>query len=144
MMSAKILTVGIAASAALGITAAKVPSSLVATDEIVTYLFTVGLSTLVMSLVGALLATLIAEPLRPKSKMWAIFVASALAGAMACSVLPFIPGLAWVNNIPSQVLGFFVGLFGRWAIPAIIDAIPVTIKTVFSKFQDLVGRGPNV
>lgn len=141
MLSAKIVTIGVAASTALGVTVATVPKSLVATDQIVTYLFTVGLSTLLLSLIGALLATLIAEPLRPKSKMWAIFIASAMAGAMACSFLPLIPGLRWVGDVPSQVLGFLVSLFSRWVIPAIIDAIPETIKTVFSKFQDLVGRG---
>lgn len=141
MVSAKLVTIGIAASTALGITATKVPSSLVATNEVVTYLFTVGLSTLLLSLIGALLATLIAEPLRPKAKMWAIFIASAMAGAMACSFLPTIPGLRWIADIPSQVLGFLVSLFSRWIIPAVIDAIPETIKTVFSKFQDLVGRG---
>jgi cytochrome b561 len=144
MLSTKIVTVGMAVSTAIGITATKVPKSLVASNEIVMYLFSVGLSTLLLSLIGALLASMIAEPLRPKTKMWAIFIASAMAGAMASSFLPTVPGFGWVKQIPSQVLGFLVSLFGRWVIPAIIDVIPDTIRTVFSKFQDLVGGKKDV
>lgn len=144
MLSAKIVTVGMAVSTAVGITAAKVPKSLVATDEVVVYLFSVGLSTLLLSLIGALLASMIAEPLKPRARMWAIFIASAMAGAMASSFLPTVPGFGWIKQIPSQVLGFLVSLFGRWIIPAIIDVIPDTIRTVFSKFQDLVGGKRNV
>ena len=140
MVSSKIMTIGIAAASAFGVTVAKVPGSLKATNEIVTYLFTVGLSTMLLAFLGALLATLIAEPLKPKTKMWAIFLASAISGAMASSIVPTVPGLGWVKDIPSQVLGFFTSLFSRWLIPAVIDAIPGIVKGAVGRILALIGR----
>lgn len=140
MVSSKLAAIVVASASALGVTATKVPPSLTATNEIVTYLFTVGLSTLLLSLIGALLGSLIAEPLKPRSKMWAIFLASVITGAMASSILPKMPGLDWVGDIPSQVLGFFSGLLGRWFIPAVIDAIPDIVKGVKDRVIALIGR----
>jgi ABC-type uncharacterized transport system permease subunit len=72
--------------------------------------------------------------------MWAIFLASVITGAMASSILPKIPGLDWIGDIPSQVLGFFAGLLGRWFIPAVIDAIPDIVKGAKDRILALIGR----
>lgn len=140
MVSSKAITAGVALASAFGVTATHVPGSLVATNDVVTYLFTVGLSTLLLSFLGSLLATLIAEPLKPKTKMWAIFLASAIAGATASSLLPYIPGMGWVKSVPSQVIGFFVSLFGRWVIPALIDALPGLTKSAADRIVSVIGR----
>lgn len=137
MVSSKITTIGVALGSTLGVTASQVPQSLHSTNEIVVYLFTVGLSTLLLSFLGALLGTLIGDPIKPKSKMWAIFIASALSGAMASTLFAKVDVL---NDIPSQVLGFFVSLFSRWVIPAIIDVIPGFFQGLKDRVLGMIGR----
>lgn len=133
MVSTKLVILGTGVSTALGVSIASIPSALHTADSVLIYLVGAGIQSFVAATIGATLATWLGEPLKPKTKMWAVFLASMAFGAGATAISQKVPGFGWTSGVPDQFMGLVVGFFSRWAIPAIIEHLPATIKRFMSK-----------
>jgi len=114
--------IAIAFSIAAGITAGK---ALEATtlDNATMFLLGICFNTLFVATIGALVAIFSgAEPIKPASRMWMLFIASSLVGAVSVVALPKIPALSWVGDIPPTAVALIMGFSMRWVIPLAIDS----------------------
>lgn len=118
-------TAFIALSTSVGITVGNI-GNVNTLDEATMFLLSVCFNTLFLSIIGSLIAILFgAEPIRPPRRMWVMFSASALIGAVSVVILPRIPFLRWTGEIPPQATALVMGFSLRWAIPLAIDVAPM-------------------
>jgi hypothetical protein len=100
-----------------------------ALDDSTMFLLGVCFNALFLSTIGSLLAILLgAEAIKPPRRMWILFTASALIGAVAVVILPKIPMLHWTGEIPAQATALVMGFALRWVIPIVIDVAPAWIR----------------
>ena len=119
-----IWTAFIALSTSVGITVGNI-SNVNSLDNATMFLLSVCFNTLFLSTIGSLIAIMLgAERIKPARRMWVLFAASALIGAVSVVILPRIPLLAWTGNIPPQATALVMGFALRWAIPLAIDVAP--------------------
>lgn len=121
---AKIGTIGAAAS---------VTTSVFGFDDYLVAFFGVGFTTLGMSAAGAMFS--FAWGTRSKSRLMLFFTAGAATfiGASAVTGIPaFFPSVGDVREGAQPVVGFFYALFTRWAMPIIVDIIPMLIRRWFN------------
>lgn len=130
IVSNKATTFLMASATSAGVLVGNAPTALSSADHFVIWFLGVGFSTLLMANIGAMLAMVFAEPIRPQTKMWALFVSSSMLGAASVAVLPHAPGFSWVGNAPTQAIALVVGFFARWAIPALIEHLPAKLKSL--------------
>jgi len=133
LVSTKIAVIGLAIASSVGVTSAHVPDALRTTDSALAYLIGVGLQAFVASSVGATIGTLMAEPLTPRTRMWAVYVGSMVLGAMTTWLVPKIHSIAWLVDMPVPMVGFVAGLLGRWILPALVDSLPGLVKGLLAK-----------
>lgn len=128
IVSNKVSTTLIAAATSAGVVAVEAPSALTSADGFVLWMLGVGFSTLLASNIGAFMAALMSEPVRPPQKMWALYIASVLIGAASVAILPHIPGFTWLAKAPPQGVGLVAGFFSRWVITVLIEHGPAKLK----------------
>lgn len=140
IVSNKVFTLTVGAATSAGIIAVEAPHHLLGSaDGIVTWVLGAGFSTLLAANIGSVLAMLIAEPVQPPRKMWALFVAVSLLAAACVAFVPFIPGFGWVAKAPPQATGLIFGFLGRWGIPALIKHLPGKIGALLGS-KDVGGE----
>ena len=123
------IAVASSATAALAVTAL---------DEAAINIFGAPAIVIVFGFVGAFIAAAYSQTVTPRAKIPLLVVANALVGVVAAEGLHLIPGLAWIEPLPDQVVSAVAAFLSLWFLPLLIKKIPELFDRITQK-----GGGPN-
>lgn len=88
----------------------------------------VPLQVVACALAGALFGIAYGGVIASRARMFKLVAANTFISTILVTVLPLIPFLKFLHEIPQAPLGGFIAFFSRWIIPAIIEKIPEYIN----------------
>lgn len=95
--------------------------------------FDVSISTLGMSAAGSMIAFAYGTPVEDRKKLYGYAIGGTFAGVWAVKVLPTMLDWDWYvgAEMAAPTAGFFA-LISRWAIPFVIEQLPVIFRRMFN------------
>lgn len=105
--------------------------SAAALNDILMPFFGVPLTVITMAAFGAFASFAYGEPVRPRRKLYLLALANTFLASSAVAVFPEMMGWEWASPKVAPALAALLAGVSRFAIPAIVDAIPRIINKVF-------------